>query len=181
MKKQFTLITLITIAFIGIWSVMKSPDEAPPPERAPNYVDAYIKDFTLVSMNEKGQPGYILTADLLEHFNDTGDSEVTEPVFNIKKDDNSWVISARSGTIDNDNTWVTLIDDVVMLQTDAAVPLKLTTSKMRFNTKTQIADTDRQVDITQGGLAVRSNGMKFNNVTGTLELLAGVNGVYVKP
>ena len=181
MKKQFTLITLIIIAFIGIWSVLEAPDEAPPADRAPNYVDAYIKNFKLISMNEQGQPVYILTADLMEHFNYTGDSEVTEPVFNINKDDSSWVISARSGTIDSDNTWVTLNDDVVMLQTDTAEPLKLTTSKMRFNTKTQIADTDRQVDITQGGLSMRSNGMKFNNITGILELLAGVNGVYVQP
>ena len=180
MNKQFTLITLAIIALIGVWAVLQAPDEAPPVERDPHFVDAYIRDFTLVSMNEIGQPDYTLTANLMEHFNDTGESEITKPVFNIKTDDNSWVISAKNGTIDDDNTLVTLKDDVVMLQKDAIPPLKLTTSKLHFNTKTQVASTDKRVDITQGTLSIRSNGMKFNNITGNLELLAGVNGTYVK-
>lgn len=180
MKKQFTLITLITIAFIGVWGVLQAPDEAPPIERGANFVDAYVKDFTLISMNEQGQPYYTLTAELMEHFYTSGESNITEPVFNINRADKSWVISARNGVIDDSNTWVTLKEDVVMLQTDTVTPLKLTTSKLRFNTKTQIANTDQKVDITQGALSVKSNGMKFNNITGNLELLAGVNGIYDK-
>jgi lipopolysaccharide export system protein LptC len=180
MNKQFTLITLAIIALIGVWAVLQAPDEAPPVERDPHFVDAYIRDFTLVSMSEIGQPDYTLTASLMERFNDTGESEITQPVFNIKTDENSWVISAENGTIDDDNTLVTLQDEVVMLQKDATPPLKLTTSKLHFNTKTQIASTDKRVDITQGTLSIRSNGMKFNNITGNLELLAGVNGTYVK-
>ena len=66
-----------------------------------------------------------------------------------------------------------------MLQTNTSTPMRLETSKMSFNTRTQIANTDRQVDITQGEISLRSNGMVFNNVTGNLELLAGVNGTYV--
>ena len=180
MKKQFTLITLAIIAMIGIWGVLEAPDEAPPVEREPHFVDAFVRDFTLVSMNESGLPDYTLRADLMEHFNDTGESEITRPVFNINRQDNAWVISARSGIIDDDNVWVTLKDDVIMLQKNTPTPVKLTTSKLRFNTKTQIADTDAKVDIKQGSLSVRSNGMKFNNITGSLELLAGVNGTYVR-
>jgi len=95
-------------------------------------------------------------------------------------DDSAWVISARRGKIDDNNTWVTLNEDVVMKQTDSDSPLLLKTSKMRFNTKTQIAHTDKRVDITQGLLSLKSHGMVFNNKTGNLELLAGVNGIYVK-
>jgi LPS export ABC transporter protein LptC len=69
---------------------------------------------------------------------------------------------------------------VVMLQKNTDTPLKLKTSKMRFNTKTQVANSNRPVDIKQGTLSLKSNGMIFNNVTGKLELLAGVNGTYVK-
>ncbi|MGB5584217.1 MAG: LPS export ABC transporter periplasmic protein LptC, partial [Gammaproteobacteria bacterium] len=85
---------------------MQAPDEVPPVETAPHFVDAYIKDFTMVSMNETGQPLYTLTADLMEHYNDTGESEISEPIFNINRDDNAWVISARNGVIDDDNIWV---------------------------------------------------------------------------
>ena len=179
MNKQFTLLTLAIIAMIGVWAVLEAPEEAPVVAREPHYVDAYVVDFTMLSMDENGQPYYTLTADLMEHFNDTGEAEVTEPVFNIKRDEDAWIISARKGTIDDDNIWVTLIDDVVMLQKDTPTPMRLETSKMSFNTRTQIANTDRQVDITQGELSLRSNGMVFNNVTGNLELLAGVNGTYV--
>lgn len=180
MNKQFTLITLVIIALIGLWSVLQAPDEPPPVVTDPHFVDAYVKDFTLVSMNEEGQPVYTLTADLMEHFNDTGDSEVAEPVFNIDRNDNAWVLTARSGVIHDDNIWVTLHDDVVLIQSDAIPPLRLETSKLRYNTRTQVADTDRKVDIKQGTISVTSTGMKFNNITGELELLADVNGTYVK-
>lgn len=180
MKNQFTLITFIIIALIGIVSVLEAPDEAPIVETEPHFVDAFVKDFTMVSMNEQGQPDYTLTADLMEHFNDTGESEITTPVFNINRNENAWVISARSGIIDNENTWITLYDNVVMLQKNSAAPVTLKTSKLRFNTKTQVADSDKPVDITQGALSLKSNGLKFNNITGNLELLAGVNGTYVK-
>ena len=180
MKKQFTLLTLVIIAFIGIWGVIEGPEDVPLVARDPHYVDAYVRDFTMLSMNENGQPYYTLTAELMEHFNDTGESEITKPVFNIDKNDDAWVISARRGTIDDDNIWVTLNDDVIMLQKNSDTPLKLETSKMRFNTRTQIANTDRRVDITQGELSLESNGMVYNNLTGNLELLAGVSGVYVQ-
>lgn len=180
MKKQFTLLTLAIIALIGIWSALEAPDEAPVVVGDPHFVDAYAKDFTMLSLNENGQPYYTLTAELMEHFNDTGESVITKPVFNISRDADAWVISAKRGRIDDDNTWVTLNEDVVMLQTNSDNPLKLKTSKMRFNTKTQIADSDKRVDITQGELSLKSNGMIYNNATGNLELLAGVNGIYVK-
>ena len=180
MKKQFTLLTFIIIALIGIWSVLEAPDEAPLVTKDPHFVDAYARDFTMLSMDKDGQPYYTLTADLMEHFNDSGEAEITQPVFNIDKNDNAWVISARRGKIDDNNIWVTLNEDVVMLQTNSDSPLQLKTSKMRFNTKTQIAHSDKRVDITQGALSLKSNGMVFNNKTGDLELLAGVNGIYVK-
>ena len=180
MKQQFTLITVGIIALIGFLNVLQEPDEEPPVEADSHFVDAYIRDFTMVSMNEQGEPMYTLTADLMERYHDTGESEITHPVFNINKDDQAWVISARHGLIDNDNIWVTLHDDVVMLQKDVITPLKLTTSKLRFNTQTQVADTDQKVNITQGSTSIKSNGMEFNNLTGNLELLEDVKGVYVK-
>ncbi|MBT8127662.1 MAG: LPS export ABC transporter periplasmic protein LptC [Gammaproteobacteria bacterium] len=180
MKQQFTLITVVIIALIGLLSVLQVPDEEPPIETDPHFVDAYIRDFTMVSMNENGKPIYTLSADLMERYNDTGESEITQPVFNINKDDQAWVITARHGLIDDDKIWVTLRDDVVMLQKDVITPLKLTTSKLRLNTQTQVADTDQKVDIIQGSMSIKSNGMEFNNLTGNLELLDGVKGIYVK-
>jgi LPS export ABC transporter protein LptC len=179
-KTQFTFLTLIIIALIGVWSVLEEDDEAPAVVKDPHFVDAYARDFTMLSMDKDGQPYYTLTADLMEHFNDSGEAEITQPVFNIDKDDSAWVISARRGKIDDNNIWVTLNEDVIMQQTNSDSPLLLKTSKMRFNTKTQIAHTDRRVDITQGLLSLKSNGMVYNNKTGNLELLAGVNGIYVK-
>ena len=180
MKQQFTLITVGIIALIGLLNVLQEPDEEPPVETDSHFVEAYIRDFTMVSMNEQGKPMYTLTADLMERYYDTGESEITHPVLSIDKDEQAWVISSRRGLIDDDSVWVTLHDDVVMLQKDVITPLKLTTSKLRINTQTQIADTDRKVNITQGSTSIKSNGMKFNNLTGKLELLEGVKGTYVK-
>jgi LPS export ABC transporter protein LptC len=66
-----------------------------------------------------------------------------------------------------------------MLQKDSPTPLELTTSQLRYNTRTQVANTDKVVNITQGSLKVRSKGLSFDNSTGILELLKDVNGTYV--
>ena len=66
MKTQFTLVTLIIIALIGIWSVLEDPEEASVAVKDTHFVDAYAKDFTMFSMNEHGQPYYTLTASLMD-------------------------------------------------------------------------------------------------------------------
>lgn len=182
MKNPFRLGTLVIIILIGLWVITGPPEEEPPEkEKDPHFVDAYIKNFTMTSMNEEGAPDYTLTAQLMEHYNDTGESMITAPVFNIKRPDSNWRVSARYGNIDNDNIWVTLDEDVVMQQQNTENPIQIKTSRMRYNIKTRIANSDEPVDINQGAMVIKSNGMIFNSLTGQLQLLAGVNGTYVKP
>jgi LPS export ABC transporter protein LptC len=180
-KKRSTFVTVSIIAAIGIWSAMIQEEKVLITEKDPHFVDAYIKDFTMTAMNEDGEPDYTLKAKLMEHYSDTGDSDINQPVFNFIQEDGSWLVSAKRGNIDQTSTWVVLKEDVVMLQQDTENPVRIRTSQLRFNTKTQIADTDKPVDIDQGNSVLKSNGMIFNNTTGKLELLAGVNGTYVAP
>jgi LPS export ABC transporter protein LptC len=180
-KKRSTFVTVSIIAAIGIWSAMIPEEKVLITEKEPHFVDAYIRDFTMTAMNEDGKPDYTLKAELMEHYNDTGNSDIKQPVFNFIQEDGSWLVSAKRGNIDQTSTWVVLKEDVVMLQQDAENPVRIRTSQLRFNTKTQIADTDKPVDIDQGNSVLKSNGMIFNNTTGKLELLAGVNGTYVAP
>ena len=182
MKIPFRLGTLVIIILIGLWVITEPTVEKPPvKEKDPHFVDAYVKNFTMTSMNEEGTPDYTLTAQLMEHFNDTGDSKITAPVFDLKRPDSNWRVSARYGNIDDDNIWVTLEEDVVMQQQDTENPIQINTSYLRYNTQTRIANSNEPVDIHQGTIVIKSNGMIFNSQTGQLQLLAGVNGTYVKP
>jgi len=180
-KKSFTLATLVIIVMLGLWSAINRPGEKlPEPVKDPHFIDFFINAFKMTSMDETGRPAYILTGSRMEHFNDTGESLVTDPVFMFSQNMDTWELLASQGHIDDDNIWVKLSDGVVIRQTDKVQPMLIKTSELRINTRAEIANTDRPVAITQGMMQITAEGMVLDNNKGTLVLLENVKGIYIK-
>ena len=146
----------------------------------PHYVDIFIRDFTITSMNEDGQPAYILKARLFEHYNDNSYAIIDEPVIELKQGDQHWLISARTGEIDDNNQRITLRGNVVLLQQDKPQPIRLETEQLEIDTRQQIAKSTQTVSIIQQEFNLQSEGMILNNASGQLELLNSVKGHYVQ-
>lgn len=181
MKRLLTLsiFVIIALAFWGLQNFEEKKDEAIRDDADPHFVDLFMRNFTLTAMNENGKPSYTLQASYFEHYNDGSNSLIEKPVIHLLQDNNNWVITAKTGEIDNDNNLIILHDDVVMQQQQADNPVQLETSQLEINTASQIARSDQQVNIIQGELKLESRGMILNNSTGELELLASVKGNYV--
>lgn len=178
-KTRFTAVTFIAVALLGLWSAFKSgKDEQAKTELDPHFVDAFIRDFTMTQMDTSGKPVYVLQADYLEHYNDTEESVITKPLVKIADNRANWNISAMQGNIDRDGTWLVLNDDVVMQQTDTPSPIRLKTSRLRINTATLTAMTNRTVNIHRDRQSITSRGMKYDSRNGTLEFRSHVRGTY---
>ena len=139
-----------------------------------------MRDFTLTAMNKNGEPSYTLQASYFEHYNDGSNSLIEKPIIHLLQAKNSWIITAKTGELDNDNNLIILHNDVVMQQQRTDFPVQLETSQLEINTTNQIARSDQQVNIIQRELKLESEGMVLNNSTGELELLTSVKGNYVQ-
>jgi lipopolysaccharide export system protein LptC len=178
-KTRFTAVSFIAVALLGLWSTFKSgKDDQMEEERNTHFVDAFIRNFTMTQMNADGVPAYVLKASYLEHFNDTEESVISKPQFNISNAEANWKISALQGNIDRDGTWLVLDDNVVMQQTDTPSPIRLETSRLRINTTTLSAMTRRTVKIHRDNQQITSRGMVYDNRKGTLEFDSDVRGTY---
>ena len=178
-RTRFTLVAFTAVALLGLWSAFRpGKDEQAVTEREPHFVDAFIRDFPMTQMDAAGKPAYVLQASYLEHFNDTEESVITKPLFNIADAETNWKISAKQGKLDRDGTWLVLNDDVVMQQTDTPSPIRLETSRLRINTTTLTAMTERRVRIHRDKQQITSRGMEYDSRSGTLEFRSDVRGTY---
>lgn len=182
MKRLFTLsiFAFIALAFWGLQSYEKKKDVAITEGADPHFVDLFMRNFTLTAMDENGKPAYTLQASYFEHYNDSSSSTMEQPVMHLLKENNRWVISAKTGEINDEQSLIVLHDDVVMQQQETEFPVQVETSLLEIDTTKQIARSDRAVNIIHKELNMRSNGMVLDNAAGELELLANVKGSYVR-
>lgn len=181
-KHLFTLsiFIFIALAFWGLQSYEQKKTVTVTDEADPHFVDLFMRDFTLTAMDENGKPSYTLQASYFEHFNDSTHSLIEEPVIHLLQANNRWVISAKTGEIDNDHNLIILHNDVVMQQQEIDFPVHVKTSQLEIDTARQIARSSQIVNIIHQEFNLQSEGMVLNNATGELELLASVRGSYAQ-
>ena len=181
MKHLFTLSTfvIIALAFWGLQSYEEKTQAIVSDTFDPHFVDVFMRDFKLTAMDEDGKPSYTLQASQFEHYNDETLSQIKQPEIRLLQNSHRWLITAKTGEIDDDNQRIILHDDVVLVQQETDSPVRIETSKLEIDTEKQIARSEQLVDIQLNELRLKSKGMVLNNITGELELLASVKGNYV--
>jgi lipopolysaccharide export system protein LptC len=94
---------------------------------------------------------------------------------------NPWTLRADTGTIPRGGKIIQL-DGNVVAETRAAdaVPATIRTDHLSYDTRTDVASTDRDVTIDYAGSAVHASGMRASLGENRLELLARVRGTYVR-
>ena len=179
MKRLFFLSLIAALIFWGsqTWENKKASIELESSD--PHYVDVFINDFTITTMNENGQPAYILKAKRLEHYNDSEYAVIDEPLIELTQGEHHWLISANTGEIDDANQHIMLRGEVVLQQQGKQQPIRLETEQLEIDIHQQIAKSTQTVSIIQQAFNLQSEGMILNNASGQLELLNSVRGGYV--
>ena len=139
----------------------------------------FMNEFEILAMNEDGQPGYRLNGSHLQRNADSDDTVITRPVFQLLQQSKQWKVTADEAVVNNKDETIQLKNNVVMSQQNADPAVTIRTRYLLIHTKTQIAQTQALVHLTQGNSQLQSNGMVFNNATSELELSANVNGYFL--
>ncbi len=179
MKSFIRFSFFIIIAIIVWWSVSADFSASRQLQQTSNepYVDIFMNEFELTAMNETGTPAYILSGLRLQQFNNSDDTEITQPVFHLLQKNAQWKISADNAILNNKEHTILLKNNVLMQQQNIEPAINIRTQNLLVFTQTQIAQTQAAVEITQGSSQIKSTGMIFNNITSELDLSANVSSV----
>ncbi len=180
MKHLFTLSVFILIAltYWGLQTYEQKKTFKTDGTTDQPFIDIFMRDFKLTTMNEQGKPDLTLQASSMEHYHGSKQSVITDPVIELLEENSRWSIRASKGEINDGKNRIELTEDVIMVQLDTLQPVELRTQQLIIDTRKQIAESSQQVHIKQHQLELTSKGMVLNNRTGKLKLLASVEGRY---
>ncbi len=181
MKHIVSLSIFLVLATIVWWSITTDYSTTDQLQQAQSkqYVEVFMNQFEMTAMDENGKPGYILNGMQLQRFKGSDNAEIMRPVLQLLQENRQWKVSADKAIINDSNETLKLINNVVMQQQNIEPAVTIRTQNLLINSSTQIAQTQAQVDITQGQSRLKSKGMIFNNITSELELSSNVNGYYL--
>ena len=181
MKHILNLSIFIALAIVVWWSITSSFNDSDSIQQASgtDYAQIFMNKFEMTSMDKDGNPSYILNGSYLHRSNDSDDTKIDQPVFQLLQGNTHWKISADNAILNDKTETIQLKDNVLMQQKNIKPAVTIRTQYLMINTKTQIAQTQVAVNITHGKSHLSSNGMVFNNTTNVLELSPNVYGQYL--
>jgi lipopolysaccharide export system protein LptC len=181
MKQVVSLSIFLVLAIIAWWSITTdyTGDDQLQKVKSKQYAEIFMNEFEMTAMNENGQPGYILNGARLQRNAGSDDTEIQQPIFQLLQENNQWKVTADQAIVNDKNETIQLKNNVIMQQQNVEPAVTIHTQYLLIHTKTQIAQTQALVDLTQGNSRLRSNGMVFNNITSELKLSSNVNGYYL--
>jgi LPS export ABC transporter protein LptC len=137
MKGPLSLIIFLFLAIIAWWSITeKHEEEQLQQAKSKSYVEIFMNEFEITTMNENGSPNYILNGSYLQRYNDSDETEVQKPVFNLLQKNGQWKISADNAIINNKNETIQLNNNVIMQQQNIEPAITIRTQRLLINTKT---------------------------------------------
>jgi len=181
MNRNVSLSVFLVMAVIAWWTITNkySDDSQLQLPESERYVDMYMNEFEMTAIDDSGGPSYVLTGSYLERYNDSDDTQIKQPVFQLLQAKKQWTVSADSAIVNDKDETIELQDNVVMQQQNIEPAVTIRTQNLLIHTRTQIAKTKALVNITRGKSRLNSNGMVLNNVTSELVLSSNVNGYYL--
>jgi len=180
MKSLISLIVFATVAIIAWWTTTSYfSDEEESQTKSVRYIEIFMNEFEMTAMDENGNPAYTIDGKRLERYNDSDISRVELPVIHMLETGKQWKVSANFALLNDERNTIELKENVIMQQQNIEPAVIIRTENMLIHTNTQVAETDAQVDITQGKSKITSTGMIYNNITSKLELTSSVSGYYL--
>lgn len=181
MRTFISLIIVIALALLSFWfqDLFK---QAPmiKVKKDTHFPDYFMENFSVTSLDEQGNPAYILNASRMEHFADDNSAELQLPVIEFRNRQDTWRISARRATILGDKTVIHLYDDVKLRRMSPGDrgPLSIDTEYLKIHTENRTAETDRPALLKTGELELNTLGMVFDSREGIVKLKSEVKGRY---
>jgi LPS export ABC transporter protein LptC len=145
----------------------------------------YMSNVSVWAFTKTGGLEHHLSADYWAYLPKIKSSTLIEPLLIVYKSDHTlWKIQAKHGKIHQPTMGhidqVELSDTVILQrpETADAVPIKLETEQLRYQPKTQYAETERFITMTKPNLKITGVGMRAFLENSSVELLHNVKTFY---
>lgn len=181
MRTYYTLAIFIIIAVISYWfrqDITQLPETDKKSDA--HFPDYFMENFSVTSMNEQGQPEYILKARKMLHFADDDRAELEQPFIGITRNDSNITLNAKRAIYIEEENTVHLHDNVVIHRAASATQgeLSIYTDYLKINSESHIAETDLPARVKTTEAELNTIGLIFDNMQGTLKLKSQVKGIY---
>lgn len=179
--KHVGKILLFVLAIASWWlAFIQTPEKMPVPQVAQHKIDYYLKNFTVLSMDEQGFTKQKLRATYLEHFSDDDTTELELPRLTIYSEDKPNLnINADKGFLSSDAE-LAILNGVVKIRrqgTKDLAPLSIDTHNLHVQLTNNFAETDEFVKIISGTHTIQGNGLRaYFREPINIKILANVRG-----
>ena len=153
-------------------------------ENSPQDPDFLAEDFQVTRMNLAGTPRYAVRAKRMVHYPGDNSASLDFPEFTHYDEETAPVtMRADQGRVSHNGEEAFFNGNVVVRRHAYADEKEMTlqTSYLHVIPDKDLAQTDREVTLTNGNSVVRSVGLEFNNATHHLKLLSRVRGTFETP
>ncbi len=178
---------LLGFSGLAIWLQQNSDNEIETADtqkiKKKHTPDYFMENFTITSMNEKGEPRSTLTSTKMLHYPDDDSTELDKPFMTMNSETGKpWKIKADRGWIAANNELILLSGNVRIdrLSGPNNRPVKLFTEKLRIHPELDFAETDRPVTMISNKRRTTAVGMRAYVRKGKLQLLEDVRVSYEK-
>jgi len=180
-RVTLAIVALFGTAFLLYWQVqLKKADEgvAVDASNYPNYVAENLKS---VEFNELGMVNSRVTATYMEHFDATGMTKFTSPIYLIYPDKGQakWRLRAEVGVLNKQLGKVVLENNVIIDAISLEEPIQtIKTSYLKLDLNTMIMTSDRTVYITGTDFIIKGTGLYADLNGQNVKLTSNVEGTY---
>lgn len=187
MKKSYLFIAFVIALGLGVIAVERATQDVPIvfSNESIDEPDFYGTGLTMRNYNEAGMLKQSLTSAKAVHSPNTEQLTFEAPVA-ISTDDQGrpWKIASRSGVMNEKEDSVTFIGQVLIEPINPSnidEQVLFETEKLHYLQKTQIAQTDEAVRITNPTTVITATGMTFDMAKQVMNLHQQVNTRHVPP
>ena len=175
--RLYPVIALAVLAGASAWLERITRDDDPALGTAQSGPDFIAHDTRVVGFDDAGQQRYELVAARLEHFPAGGTTRLHQPRLQMQGEDGATLITARTADVSPGGEQVDLAGEVRVRRpaTAASLALALDSETLTVWPDAQRARTDSPVVMTRGAGRAVAQGMRADNLFGTLELIGEVS------
>lgn len=173
-QQLYPLAGLVIVAGASLWlERITTDDEARPSTRTRQEPDFVAERTRLIAFDHDGRQHYELLADKITHHPQTDATTLERPRLRYEVDGRELHLSSQQGEVLRQGDEVHLTGDV-RARRDAAQgspEMTLASASLTIWPDEERAATSDPVAITQGASTAHANGMKSDNIFGTLDLI----------
>ena len=143
--------------------------------------DYVLRDFELISLDDKGQESFTLRAPLLQETPGAKTMDLTTPLFLLPDTHgNYWQVHSKTGWVSEKRDEIRLLGDVrTTSPPEDARKVVMNTEQLNIYPKTHRATSGSVVTVAEPGLTMRGRGMEADLAAKRFTLLSQATARYV--